>query len=83
MVLVGAILGWTAELAVVTWTGGDYVPWRGLTVITLMVPALIANDAQRQGWEKTVWGTVLTSTGTFAIMNVLAAGLTAAGVMEI
>ena len=80
MVLVGAILGWAAEVAVMTWTGGDYVPWRGLTIITLMVPALVANDAQRQGWEKTLWGTGLNALGTFAVMNLLAGGLTAAGV---
>ncbi len=81
MVLVGAILGWAAEVAVVAWTGGDYVPWRGLTIITLMVPALIANDAQRQGWEKTIWGVTLTSLGTFAVMNLLAAVLMAGGVI--
>jgi poly-gamma-glutamate biosynthesis protein PgsC/CapC len=80
MVLVGAILGWTAELVVVAATGGDYVPWRGLTIITLMVPALLANDAQRQGWEKTAWGAALTALGTFAAMNLLAAGLAAGGV---
>jgi poly-gamma-glutamate biosynthesis protein PgsC/CapC len=82
MVLVGAILGWAAEVAVVAWTGGDYVPWRGLTIITLMVPALLANDAQRQGWEKTVWGATLTSLGTFAAMNLLSAALLAAGVIH-
>ena len=82
MVLVGAILGWTAEVVVVAWTGGDYIPWRGLTIITLMVPALLANDAQRQGWEKTIWGATLTSLGTFAVMNLLAAALVAAGVIS-
>ncbi len=82
MVLVGAILGWTAEVVVVAWTGGDYVPWRGLTIITLMVPALLANDAQRQGWEKTAWGATLTASGTFAVMNLLAAALTATGVIS-
>lgn len=81
MVLVGAILGWAAEVAVVAWTGGDYVPWRGLTIITLMVPALLANDAQRQGWEKTAWGVTLTALGTFAVMNLLAVVLIAAGVI--
>ncbi len=45
-----------------------------------MVPALLANDAQRQGWEKTIWGAGLTALGTFAAMNLLAAGLAAAGV---
>ncbi len=81
MVLVGAILGWAAELVVVALTDGDYVPWRGLTIITLMVPALLANDAQRQGWEKTAWGATLTSLGTFGIMNVLAGGLVATGLL--
>jgi len=81
MVLVAAILGWAAEIAVVNLTGGDYVPWRGLTIITLMVPALVANDAQRQGWEKTLWGVTLTALGTFAAMNLLAAALTAAGLL--
>lgn len=80
MVLVGAILGWAAEIAVLRWTGGDYVPWRGLTAITLMVPALIANDAQRQGWEKTLWGAALNALGTFAVMNVLAAALRGMGI---
>jgi len=73
MVLVGAIVAWSAEIAVTEITGGDYVPWRGLTVVTLMVPALLANDAQRQGWEKTIWGASLTAIGVFAAMNLLAA----------
>ncbi len=79
MVLVGAILAWTAELAVVAVTGGRYVPFSGLVIITFMVPALIANDAQRQGWEKTAWGVSLTSLGAFAAMNLLAAGMAATG----
>ncbi len=77
MVLVGAIVGWSAELAVSALTSGDYLPWRGLTVIPLMVPALLANDAQRQGWEKTLWGAGLTGVGVYAAMN-LVAGLGAA-----
>ncbi len=79
MVLVGAILAWTAELAVVAVTGGGYVPFSGLVIITFMVPALIANDAQRQGWEKTAWGVSLTSLGVFAAMILLAAGMAATG----
>lgn len=72
MVLVGALLAWSAELTITLTTHGDYVPWRGLTVITLMVPALIANDAQRQGWERTAWGTALTGLGVYGTMNLLA-----------
>ncbi len=81
MVLVGAILAWSAELLVIVVTNGEYVPWRGLTVITLMVPALLANDAQRQGWEKTLWGAGLTGLGVYAAMNLLSAAGQAAGVI--
>ena len=70
MVLVAAILGWGAELLVMATT--SYVPWRGLTVVTLMVPALIANDAQRHGVERVAWGAALTACGVYGAMNVLA-----------
>jgi poly-gamma-glutamate biosynthesis protein PgsC/CapC len=73
MVLVAAILAWSAELAVSAATGGDYVVWRGLTIMALMVPALLANDAQRQGWEKTAWGAGLTALGVYGVTNLLTA----------
>ena len=79
MVLVGAILAWSAELTVTYASGGSYVPWSGLTVITLMVPALIANDAQRQGWEKTLWGSGLTAIGVYGCMNLVAGAALALG----
>lgn len=69
MVLVGAIVGWAAEIIVIEVTGGAYVPWRGLAVMTIMVPALLANDAQRQGIERTLWGASLTALGVYAITN--------------
>jgi len=75
MILVGALIGWTAELAIRWFTHGTYVPWLGLTVATLIVPALIANDAQRQGWERTVWGTALVGIGVYAATNLIAAPL--------
>lgn len=81
MVLVGAILAWSAELAVSAATGGDYVVWRGLTIMTLMVPALLANDAQRQGWEKTMWGAGLTALGVYGVMNLLTATRAAVDIM--
>jgi poly-gamma-glutamate biosynthesis protein PgsC/CapC len=79
VVLVGAIVGWFAEVAVIHLTNGAYVPWRGLTVATIMVPALVANDAQRQGWERTAWGTTLTALGVFSLAELGAAGAIAAG----
>lgn len=80
MVLVGAILTWSAEIVVSGATNGRFVPWEGLTVMTLMVPALLANDAQRQGWERTLWGAALTATGTFAVMNAVTAAAVASQV---
>ncbi len=77
MILVGTIVGWTAELAVVTLTGDAYHPWRGFNAITMMVPALLANDAERQGLERTAWGAGLATLAVFAAMNLLTAGIDA------
>ncbi len=71
MVLVGAVLGWALELALTVATGGAWVPWRGFGVITLMVPALLANDAQRQGVERTLWGAAIGATGVFGVVNLV------------
>lgn len=81
MVLVGAILAWTGEVVVGGMTDGRYTPWSGFTIMTLMVPALLANDAQRQGLERTLWGAGIATLGVFGTLNVLTAGLTAAGVL--
>ncbi len=81
MILVGALIGWSAELALRWLTHGAYTPWLGLTVATLIVPALIANDAQRQGWERTLWGTVLVGLGVYAVTNLIAAPLEWWGVL--
>lgn len=71
MVLTAAIIAWTAELVITAATGGAYRPWSGLHVITLIVPALLANDLQRQGLYRTFWGAGLTTVGVFAITNLV------------
>lgn len=81
MLLVGAVVGWTLEAILVDSTDGSYVPMLGMTIATLMVPALVANDAQRQGWERTAWGVALSAAGVLALTNLTAAGLTWAGVV--
>jgi len=81
MVLVGAILAWLGEQAVTTLTAGDYVPWSGFTIMTLMVPALLANDAQRQGVERTLWGAGIATLGVYGSLNVITAALSAASVL--
>lgn len=82
MVLVGSILAWSGELLVRGSTGEAYIPWQGFILVTLMVPALLANDAQRQGPVKTAWGAAITTLVVFGTMNVLEAALEARGVLS-
>lgn len=81
MLLVGAMVGWTVEILLSAISHGEFLPWRGMTVATLMIPALLANDAQRQGWERTFWGVGLTATGTLAGTQIIAAIAIATGVI--
>lgn len=69
MVLVGSVVAWTAEILVLETTG--YLPWTGFILMTLMVPALLANDAQRQGLERTLWGAAISSLAVYGVMNLL------------
>lgn len=82
MVLFGALIGWTLELAARYLTDGLWEPARGLTVMTVMLPALIANDVHRQGWEKTGWGVSMATVGVYGVTNVVAALLLATGLMS-
>lgn len=79
MLLVGSVVAWATEITMTWLSHGDFVPWRGLTAATIMGPSLIANDVQRQGWERTVWGTGLTATGVYAGATLTAAIATAGG----
>lgn len=81
MVLVGAIVGWSGEEVIRALTAGNYVPWSGFTVMTLMVPALLANDAQRQGLERTLWGAGISTLAVYGSLNLVTAGLTATGAL--
>lgn len=81
MILFGSLITWTAEVAITHWWDGIYQPGRGLTVMTLILPALIANDAQRQGWERTSWGVALNTAGVYAAMNLIGGILLLTGVM--
>jgi poly-gamma-glutamate biosynthesis protein PgsC/CapC len=72
MILVGAIVAWTAEVAIAALTHDAYHPWLGFTVVTLIVPALIANDMERQGVERTLWGVAIVTMSVFGAVSVLA-----------
>lgn len=81
MLLVGSVVVWIAEATVVKVTDGAYQPWHGLVLMALMIPALLANDAQRQGLEKTLWGAALSTGLVYGVMNLLTAGLVAVDVL--
>ena len=81
MLLVGSVVVWVAESVVVSITSGAYQPWHGLVLMALMIPALLANDAQRQGLEKTLWGAAITTGAVYGVLNVLTAGLIAVNVL--
>jgi hypothetical protein len=49
--------------------------------MSLMIPALLANDAQRQGLERTLWGASIATLSVYGVVNLLDAGLIAAGVL--
>jgi poly-gamma-glutamate biosynthesis protein PgsC/CapC len=81
MILVGSVLSWSAEALVSDVTDGAFQPWKGFVLMSLMIPALLANDAQRQGLEKTLWGAAIATAGVYGAMNLLSAPLVAVGVL--
>lgn len=81
MILVGAVIAWAAEAVAAHLTDGAFQPWKGFVLMSLMIPALLANDAQRQGLERTLWGAAIATLSVYGVMNLLHAGLAATGVM--
>jgi poly-gamma-glutamate biosynthesis protein PgsC/CapC len=71
MVVAAAVFAWGGEIALGLITEGRFIPWRGFHVITLMVPALLANDSERQGLSRTFWGAGITAVAVFATMNLV------------
>ena len=81
MILVGSVITWTAEVIAGALTDGAFQPWKGFVLMSLMIPALLANDAQRQGLEKTLWGATISTCGVYGVLNLAWAGLLAVGIM--
>jgi poly-gamma-glutamate biosynthesis protein PgsC/CapC len=79
MVLVAALFSWTIKLAVEWLTDGQWIPGNGLVLMTLMAPALLANDAQRQGVERTSWGLAITTSGVYGLTHRVGARALALG----
>lgn len=74
MVMSAAVIAWTGEIFVALATSGEFIPWRGFHVITLMIPALLANDSERQGPARTLLGAALSTASVFCLVNLLQFG---------
>jgi len=83
MVLFGALIGWSFDIGIRLATDGRFEPGVGLPIMTLMVPALIANDAQRQGWGRTVLGVGLGMSAVAGIVSLLNVVLVLIGVIDL
>jgi poly-gamma-glutamate biosynthesis protein PgsC/CapC len=79
MLMVSAILAWPAEAFLGDVSNGVFQPWKGFVLMSLMIPALVANDMQRQGLERTLWGAAIATGFVYGSVNVLWAGLIAVG----
>jgi poly-gamma-glutamate biosynthesis protein PgsC/CapC len=81
MIMVSAILAWPAAELLGRVSYGVFQPWKGFVLMSLMIPALVANDFERQGVEKTFWGATIATGFVFGSMNLFSAALVAAGVI--
>jgi hypothetical protein len=67
MFFTGFIVTSLAEVAIAV-SGVNYVPWAGFTAITPAIVALLANDAQRQGPQRTFIGVGIATVAVFIVM---------------
>jgi poly-gamma-glutamate biosynthesis protein PgsC/CapC len=81
MIMVSAILAWPAAELIAWLSYGVFQPWKGFVLMSLMIPALVANDFERQGVEKTLWGATIATGFVFGSLNVVAAAFVAAGML--
>jgi hypothetical protein len=67
MVLFGALIGWTG-IAILNATVG-FNPGSAFPIMAMIVPALIANDTQRQGWLWSVLGLAMSGAAVLGVMR--------------
>ncbi len=61
MVLTGLVFTWGLEVLMAQFTNNAFIPFAGFSVISPMIAALIANDGERQGLQKTMIGVTATT----------------------
>jgi poly-gamma-glutamate biosynthesis protein PgsC/CapC len=71
MILAGVVIAWAAEILVIRFSGGTFVPWSGFVVIMPMIVSLLASDYERQGVLRTVGGLSLSAAGVWLVMQLV------------
>lgn len=61
MVLTGLVFTWGLEVLTAQVTHNAFIPFAGFSIISPMIAALIANDGERQGLQKTFIGVTATT----------------------
>lgn len=68
MILVGVVVSWAMEIAVINLTNGEYAPWSGFVIIMPMIVSLIATDFDRQGPIRTTGATLVSASIVLVLM---------------
>ncbi|MEM7734233.1 MAG: poly-gamma-glutamate biosynthesis protein PgsC/CapC [Deinococcota bacterium] len=69
LLVTSLMVSWTLELGLQT--SFNYTPWQGARVLAMMIAALLANDAYKQGIARTALGIGIASAVVFTILNLL------------
>ena len=73
MFLTGMAVTWVAEI-LISVSGLGYIPWISFNAIAPTIVALLANDAERQGPQRTLIGASIATLVVFAAMSILSFG---------
>jgi poly-gamma-glutamate biosynthesis protein PgsC/CapC len=65
MVLTALVFTWALEVSLAQATRNTFIPFAGFSIISPMIAALIANDSERQGLRRTLWGLALSTAVVF------------------
>jgi poly-gamma-glutamate biosynthesis protein PgsC/CapC len=69
--LVGSTLAWAGLIVIELATDHNVSLWHGFVIVPLLLPSLIANDAQGQGLLKTIAGASIVAVAVLATTNLL------------
>ncbi|MEM6430321.1 MAG: poly-gamma-glutamate biosynthesis protein PgsC/CapC [Deinococcota bacterium] len=69
LLVVSLIVSWTLEIMMQV--SFNYTPWQGARVLAMMIAALLANDAHKQGLKRTALGISMSSLVVLMVLNLV------------